>query len=57
MGNTEPKLGILCNQVKLPVVGLGHQTNYKTYNLQFVLSEGYAGIAVALNLWEWPIND
>ena len=33
MGDTEPELAIFCNEARLPVEGLGHESSHKTFDL------------------------
>ena len=37
MGNTEPELATSCNQVRLPVEGLGLQPSHRIFNLHFIV--------------------
>jgi len=37
MGTKEPEWSIFCNQARLPKVGLEHQPNDKSFNLQICL--------------------
>ena len=48
--DAELELSIFCNQTMLSVVELEHQPSHKTFNLQSVLPEIYAGKMVAPNL-------
>jgi hypothetical protein len=43
-GDSKPEPAISCNQVRLPVEGLGHQSRHKTFDLQSVLFARCAGI-------------
>ena len=56
-GGREPELPIFCNQTRLPVVELGHQSKHKPFDVQSVLLARCAGAMVVENLWEWPTND
>jgi hypothetical protein len=56
-GDTEPEAAILCNQARLPMEELGHQTSHKSFDLQLVLPTRCAGVKVVQKLWEWPTNN
>ena len=43
MENMEPDTAIFCNQIKFPVVEVGHQTSHKTEDPQYVLPAKCAG--------------
>lgn len=57
MGDMESTPAISSNQARLPVEGLGDQPSHKTFELQFVLPAGCAGVKVAQELWKWPTSD
>jgi hypothetical protein len=39
----DPEQAIFCDQASLPVVGLGHQTIHKIFNLKFSCLQGVLG--------------
>ena len=57
MGNIESEPAFSCNQARLPVKGLGHQSSHKAFKLQFVLptwsvrSKSRAEIVGVANQW------
>ena len=56
MDDMEPEPAIFYNQAR-PHEALGHQTNHKTLDPQFVLPTRCAGIKLELKLGEWPYID
>lgn len=55
--DSEPEATIFYSKAEVPVVGLVHQPNHKTFDLQSILPEKCAGALVSQNLCEWSTNN
>lgn len=55
MDDMKPELIIICNQAKLPVVGLENQSNHKTLTYNVVCLEDV--LRQVQNLWKCPTTD
>ena len=55
MGNMKPEMSI--SWTKFSMEGMGHQSYYKNFIVQFLLPTRFAGVKLEQILREWPTND